>query len=247
MSTVLTLLGQKNPLRAYYFPPLNLEGPLELGLLSLHTRNVVPNVTFNNNIFYYRGNDSLVLPTDYYSRHHLSEWINSRLMGLHKAEYEALTESQRKLLGYALINISWNPTFNRVELVSAFPIPAATDRSLMMALEFCTELMPFRKNVAEFELEFYKNNLVRINCDMVRGDRWNCEASHTIYTFDCDCAPGARYQEKPNTITYFPVCDSSPLREVSVELCDQDNRLLNLRDELTLIRLHVRNRNAARI
>ena len=168
-------------------------------------------------------------------------------MGLHKAEYEALTESQRKLLGYALINISWNPTFNRVELVSAFPIPAATDRSLMMALGFRTELMPFRKNVTEFKLEFHKNNLVRINCDMVRGDRWNCEPSHTIYTFDCDCAPGARYEEKPNTITYFPVCDSSPLREVSVELCDQDNRLLNLRDELTLIRLHVRNRNAARI
>ena len=247
MSTVLTLLGHQNPLKAYYFPPLDLDGPLELGLLSLHTRNVVPNITFNNNIFYYGNKQTLVLPTDYYTLHHLSEWLNSRLMILHKEKYEQLTDSQRKLLGYALINITWNSTANRVEVLSAFSIPAEIDRSLMVALGFRTALMAFRKNIAEFEMRFYDNNIVRINCDGVRGCRRNNEASHTIYEFDCDQAPGARYEEKPPVVTYFPVCDGSSLRAVSIELCDQDNHPLNLRDHLTLIRLHVRTRHAPRI
>lgn len=241
MSTVLTLLGHQNPLRAYYFPPL--DGSWEVGLLSLHTRNVVPNVTRNNNIFYYGNGKSLVLPDDYYTLHHLSQWINSRLMGEHKAEYEALTESQRKLLGYALITITWNPTLNRVEMICAFPLPAISDRSLVQALGFETELASFRKNVAEFEMRFYSDNLVRVNCDGVRGCYHNSEPSRTIYEFDCRSAPGERFEEKPNIVTYFPVCDSSSLREVSVELCDQHNDRLNLRNELTLVRLHLRHAN----
>lgn len=243
MSTVLSLLGYENPLRAYYFPPLELHGALEVGLLSLHTRNVVPNVTFNNNIFYYDNKESLVLPPDYYTLHHLSQWINTRLMGEHKEKYEKLTDSQRKLLGYALINITWNPTLNRVEMICAFPLPANSDRSLIRALGFETELSPFRKNIAEFEMRFYSDNLVRINCDGIRGCYHNSERSHTIYEFDCNSAPGERYVEKPNKVTYFPVCDGSSLREVAIELCDQHNNSLNLRGELTLVRLHLRNAN----
>ena len=248
MAKVLSLLGKDNPLWAFYFPPLEVDGgEWELGFLSPHTRNVVPNVNFNNNIFYYRGKDSLVLPPNYYTIHQLSQWINSRLMINHKQEYEQLTESQRKILGYGLINITWNPTLSRVEMICAFPLPAATDRSLVLALGFESELMAFRKNIAESDMRFYKDNIIRVNCDVVRGCRHNSDPSRTIYEFDCIDSPGARYEEKTSVVTYFPVTDGSSLREVCVELCDQHNKPLNLLGELTLVRLHLRPRNASRI
>lgn len=61
MSTVLTLVGDQNPLRVSYFPPLELNGSSEIGLLSLYCRNVVPNVTEANNRFYYDGEKKVVV------------------------------------------------------------------------------------------------------------------------------------------------------------------------------------------
>ena len=132
-------------------------------------------------------------------------------------------------------------------MVCAFLLPAVTRRSLVLALGFKSELMGFRKNIAESDMRFYKDNIILVNCDVVRGGRHNNDPSRTIYEFDCIDSPGARYEEKTSVVTYFPVTDSSSLREVCVELCDQPNTPLNLLGELTLIRLHLRPRNASRI
>ena len=211
-------------------------GELEIGLLSLHTRNVVPNVTEANNVFYY-GNDKYleVLP-GYYNIDQLTHAINNHLMGQHRDVYEKLTETQRKLLGYSLIRIGWNPSLERVEVYFAFPIKAHGDHSLVAALGFDVDaLMALRVNIAEREMRFYQYNIIRVNCYDVHGDYQNGERSRTIFEFDCNHRPAERYEEKPNVVTYFPVCDRMSLREVRLELCDRQNNPINQLHKLTLI------------
>ena len=62
MTKVLVLAGDKNPLKVSFFPPLDLETEYELGLLSVHGRNVVPNITRANNCFHYDQEKQVSIP-----------------------------------------------------------------------------------------------------------------------------------------------------------------------------------------
>lgn len=242
MATIISLMGRENPLEARFFPPL--EGRWELGMLSLHSRNIVPNITEANNIFYYDREQSLKVPVGYYNLDQLAHAINNQLLGKHSEDYQKLTEAQKKLLGYSLIKIGWNPTLERVEVFSAFSISSRGNCNLIRALGFEVDtLMALRTNVAEREMCFYADNIIKVNCPDVRGGYSNGKRCKTIYEFDCDQQPGARFTEKPNLVTYFPVLDRSSLRQVKVELCNGKNELLNLNNELTLVRLHLRDAN----
>lgn len=238
MSNVLSLSGVGNPLVASFFPPL--DGQWEIGLLSLYGWNAVPNVTTRNNMFHYDNNRTLVLPTGSYTLGELAHALNIRLMIDNPQKYEGLSEPQKKMLGYALINVTLNPLLNRVELVCAFKVSPAENHSLTRALGFTSELMAFRKNVAEEGMKFGRDNVIRVNCDVVQGCYNNGERSRTIYEFVCQQNSGERFQEKVENIVYFPVSGSSSLREVRVELCDRNNQRLDLRGELSLVRLHLR-------
>lgn len=101
--------------------------------------------------------------------------------------------------------------------------------------------MALRTNIAEREMRFYLDNIIKVNCPNVRGGYNNDKRCRTIYEFDCEQRPGERFTEKPNLVSYFPVLDRSSLREVSIELCNGRDEPLNLDNELTLVRLHLRN------
>lgn len=239
MSTVVSLTGTQNPLKVQFFPPI--EGWWEVGLLSLQSRNTVPNITACNNIFYYGKGRHFEVPTGYYTLSQLAHVINIRLSGLHREEYEKLTEPQRKLLGFSLIKIGWNSQQNRVEILSALPITAHGDHSIVAALGFeSDELMAMRVNIAEGEMHFYDENLICVECSDVVGGFRNGVRGRTIYEFNCLQRAGERYEEKPNIVTYFPVCNRTSLRELEITLCDGENKPLNLLNELTLVRLHLK-------
>lgn len=239
MSTVISLTGTENPLKVQFFPPL--EGSWELGLLSLHSRNIVPNITMANNMFYYGKGDQIEVPPGHYNLDQLTHSINNQLMSKHGEDYVKLTNAQRQLLGYSLIKISWNPLLQRVEFFCAFQVRAHGDHSVVAALGFESDvLMAMRVNIAEREMRFYKDNIIKVKCSDVVGSFENGVRGKTIYEFDCHAPAGERYVEKPNIVTYFPVCDKSSLRELHILLADRLSRPLNLIHELTLVRLHLR-------
>lgn len=242
MSTVISLLNRGNPLQAEFFPPL--EGQFEIGLLSIHTRNIVPNISSKNNMFYYEFENNthfVEVAEGYYTLPQLAQFLNFHLMNKHYNEYKKLTQKQSQSMGYGLIKIDMDLGLERVQLICGFPVPVSGDRSLMPALGFEGHtLTSLRTNVAERKMQFYSDNIIRVNCSDVRGGYQNGVRSNTIYEFDCIQKPGERFVEKPSIITYFPVSDRSSLRQVRVELVDKDNRPLNLLRELTLVRLHIR-------
>lgn len=235
-------MGMENPLRVQFFPPL--EGEWELGFLALYTKNIIPNITKANNILYYKKDDYMEIPIGHYDLNQLTHAINIHLMGKHQEDYEKLTPSQRKNLGYSLIKIGYNTLQQRVEVFSAFHITAHGDHNIMTALGFeSDDLMAMRVNIAEREMRFNKNNMVKINCSDVVGGFENGVRGKNIYEFFCGMHPGERYVEKANIVTYFPVCDKTSLRELQILLCDHKNKPLNLLGEPTLVRLHLRHAN----
>lgn len=242
MSTVVSLMGKENPLQAEFFPPL--EGEFEIGLLSVHTRNIVPNITSKNNMFYYSYEDKLhfiEITEGYYNLHNIAQFLNFHLMNNHFKYYKTLSHNESKAMGYGLIKIDWNPGTERVELICGFPVQVAGDRSLMPALGYEGHtLTRLRTNIAERKMQFFSDNIIRIICSDVRGSYLNGVRSNTIYEFDCNYRLGERFTEKPNSVTYFPVSDRSSLRQLRVELVDKENKPLNLLRELTLVRLHIR-------
>lgn len=136
-------------------------------------------------------------------------------MNAHANVYNGLTEMQRATLGQGLIMIKWNSLYERVEVVCGLNIQVVGDCSLMDPLGFKGHtLQALRTNIAEGDMQFYLNNIIRVNCYDVRGGYENDERGKTIYEFDCLRHPGERYEEKPNFVTYFPVSDRTSLREV---------------------------------
>ena len=246
MSTVLTLVGDQNPLRVSYFPPLELNGSSEIGLLSLYCRNVVPNVTEANNRFYYDRGNVVVVPVGYYPLSELASTLNKLLHAKHPEVI--LDEKHRKSMGHDLVQILWNPALAKVEMVCCFRVNSdAVPFNLVKALGFASALPAYQKCVAENEMKFRSNDLMRVNCDAVKGCYHNNVPTQTILEFDCRAPPGSRFEEKPTVVTYFAVCEKTALREVGVTLCDQQNRPLRLNGESIVVRLHLRSRNAVSI
>jgi len=80
---------------------------------------------------------------------------------------------------------------------------------------------------------------VTVSC--CEGDYRNGQTSHVVYQFTPGVAPGYRLTETATTVTYHPVI-TDRLDEITVQVIDQDGRLVNFRDELISIRLHFRRR-----
>lgn len=66
MSFALTLTSKTNVLQASYSPTIDLEGDYEIGLILLETFNSIPNITHENNCFYYDSSKVIELPEGSY-------------------------------------------------------------------------------------------------------------------------------------------------------------------------------------
>ena len=246
MTKVLVLAGDKNPLKVSFFPPLDLETEYELGLLSVHGRNVAPNITRANNCFHYDQEKQISVPPGYYTIPELSECLDRLLIQAHPTKIEDATH--RKQMNHNLVRLTWNSVIERLELLCCFRVdPKMVPFNLVKALGFEEVIPAYKKTIAENEMKFYLNGLMRVNCDVVKGCYYNGEPTQTVHEFSCTASPGARFEEKPPVVSYFPVCERSSLSEVRATLCNQQNDPLNLRDQLLVVRLHLRRQNASGI
>lgn len=244
---ILTLTAWENPLQATYFPPLELQGECELGLLSVRARNLTPNVTMLNNLLSCAAGNTIELAPGYYSIGQISKTLDANLKA--KWAHVLENESHQKQMGNKLIEIHWNPTISRVELQCFMPVEVTCVRNICASLGFEAgqTLEAYRRHRAENAPRFYECNLVRVNCPGVRGCYYNGVRSQTLHEFDCVTAPGEPFEERPPIVTYHPVCERQSLREVRVEICNEQNIPWNTSNTLIVVRLHLRAKNASGI
>ena len=79
-------------------------------------------------------------------------------------------------MNHNLVRLSWNPVIRRVEFMCCFRVePKMVPFNLLKALGFHDAIPAYKKVVAENEMSFYSNDLMRVNCDVVKGCYYNGE------------------------------------------------------------------------
>lgn len=228
-SIALTLSGRGSSLHANYFPPIDLgeEHSFECGLLNLNTWNTIPNIDESNDEFFYKKSgeysEIVKIPHGSYEIKDLAQYLQNELK-LREVEFELIV----------------NQNALRCEMKCSAEIIFNTEISLGPLLGFgYVDLIQGRWHYSTETPEIIKINVIRVNCDIVKGAYFNNENAHTIHEFTPSIPAGYKISETPKHIIYFPITVRS-IREINISLCDQNNKLINFRNEIITLRIHIR-------
>ena len=82
-------------------------------------------------------------------------------------------------------------------------------------------------------------NSMLVNIDIILGSYVNGTMKNTIYSFFPKVCPGYKIIEMPINLVYLPITLDT-IDRLGVSITDQDDHLLNLRNEKLTIRFHIR-------
>ena len=80
---------------------------------------------------------------------------------------------------------------------------------------------------------------ILVNIDIISGSYVNGTTKNTIYSFFPKVSPGYKIIETPVNLVYLPITLDT-IDRLGVSITDQDDHLLNLRNEKLTIRFHIR-------
>ena len=82
-------------------------------------------------------------------------------------------------------------------------------------------------------------NSILVNIDIILGSYVNGTTKNTIYSFFPKVSPRYKIIELPVNLVYLPIMLDT-IDSLEVLIMDQDNHLLNLRNQKLMIRFHIR-------
>ena len=82
-------------------------------------------------------------------------------------------------------------------------------------------------------------NSILVNIDIIGGSYVNGKLKNTIYSFFPTVSPGYKIIESPVNLVYLPLLIDT-ISDINTSITDQDDNLLNLRNEKLSIRFHIR-------
>jgi len=92
---------------------------------------------------------------------------------------------------------------------------------------------------AKHTIQILPVNSILVHCDLASGSYLNGQMEPIVYSFFPQVEPGEKIIEKPVEYIYLPV-SSDIIRRMTVWLTDQNQNLLDLREEELTIRFHLR-------
>lgn len=228
MSITLTLNGDSSVLTADYFPPLELNGKYVCGLIDFQTYNSIPNIDEENNLFYI-ADKTFKIPEGSYEISDIEDYLRKELKS---ANYQA-----------AFILKANNNTL-KSEITSTERIFFDKDNTIGPLLGFSKrELKANATHVSDLPVNIIQVNAIHIDCNIIHGSFINGQRAHTIHEFSPNVAPGYKIVEVPKNVIYLPV-NVKRISSLTLEVCDQDGKLINFRGETITVRLHLKPENA---
>ena len=82
-------------------------------------------------------------------------------------------------------------------------------------------------------------NSILVNIDIISGSYVNGTTKNTIFSFFTKVSPGYKIIESPVNLVYLPITLDN-IYSLTASITDQDDNLLNLRNEKLTIRFHIR-------
>ena len=228
-SLTLTLSGRSSILKSNYFPPIELPRDRQyyIGLVEIFTYNSIPNISRGQNRLYYTKNSSeqqfIEIPTGSYEIVDINKYLTAQL------NTKDVT-----------FDLKVNKNTLRCKISSSASIHFTKPDSIGSILGFERKILKSSVNhTGDFPVNIINHNVFRISCNIATGSYINGEKSHIIHEFYPKVAPGYKLSEIPTPIIYLPI-NTSLIDFIELKIIDQNNQLIDFRQEEIIIRLHIK-------
>ena len=209
----------------------------EIALVNLETYYSFPNIDENNNVFVYsydNGNswEKIKIPVGSYEIYDLNNTIHFEMEK--RGHYDEINNEN-------YINISANSNTLKSVLIieQGYQVDFNHKNSLAKVLGFTGTKYEEGFHESENVVNILTINSILVNIDMISGSYVNGATKNTIYSFFPKVSPGYKIIESPVNLVYLPLILDT-IDNLNVSLTDQDDHLLNLRNEKLTIRFHIR-------
>lgn len=101
-------------------------------------------------------------------------------------------------------------------------------------------LFPNVTHISENTVNISRVNAISVECNLITNSYNYGKPVHILHTFYPLVPPGYKIVEIPRDI-YLPI-NTNRINEIVLKIVDQDGKLINFRNELITVRLHLRER-----
>ena len=216
---------------------LDKEKVYEIALVNLETYYSFPNIDETNNVFVYspdNGNSwvKIKIPEGSYEIDDINNTIQHEMEK--RTHYDEINEDY-------YINIAPNTNTLKSVLIleKGYQVDFNHQNSLAKVLGFTGTKYTEGFHESENVVDILRINSILVNIDIISGSYVNGTTKSTIYSFFPDVSPGYKIIESPVNLVYLPITLDT-IDSLNVTITDQDDHLLNLRNEKLTIRFHIR-------
>lgn len=217
------LTGRGSVLNCEVYPPCDISnGTYVLGLVEITTFNSIPNIETGVNDKFYYGNEEITFPEGSYEVEDMEKFILDHI--------KPGTE----------FSLKPNNNTLKAEIRCSEIIDFKKPHTIGPMLGFTTNKLDInKKHTSDVGVDILRVSSIRVHCNIVQGSYDNGTQTHTLHEIHLTVPPGFKIISIPTTIIYLPV-NVKQITNLTIELRDQDNRLINLRNEVVTLRLHLK-------
>ena len=209
----------------------------EISLVNLETYYSFPNIDETNNVFVYspdNGNSwvKITISEGNYEINDINGTIQHEMKK--RGHYDEINEDY-------YINIAPNTNTLKSVLIleKGYQVDFNHQNSLAKILGFTGAKYTEGFHESENVVDILRINSILVNIDIISGSYVDGTAKSTIYSFFPKVSPGYKIIESPVNLVYLPITLDT-IDSLNVTITDQDDHLLNLRNEKLTIRFHIR-------
>ena len=216
---------------------LDKDKEYEIALVNLETYYSFPDIDETNNVFVYSPDNGslwvkIKIPEGNYEIDDINNTIQHEMEK--RGHHDPINEDY-------YINISANSNTLKSVLIQEkdYQVDFNHQNSLAKVLGFTNAKYTKGFHESENPVNILSINSILVNIDIISGSYVNGTTKNTIYSFFRKVSPGYKIIEKPVNLVYLPITLDT-IDRLGVSITDQDDHLLNLRNENLTIRFHIR-------
>ena len=232
--------GNESSFNTRFTPKIELDKDkvYEIALVNLETFYSFPNIDDSNNVFVYSPDngtswEKIKIPIGSYEIEDVNDAIQSEMRkGGH---YDDINDEY-------YINISANSNTLKSILIieTGYQVDFNQQNNLSKVLGFTGTKYTEGFHESENVVDILSINSILVNVDnIIAGSYVNGKTKNTIYSFFPDVSPGYKIIESPVNLVYLPLILNT-IDNFNITITDQDDHILNLRNEKLTIRFHIR-------
>lgn len=237
--------GRESELTSKFNPPIELDPNKEhlIGLIDLETFNSIPNVDITNNKFYYTIDNKekvFEIPIGQYEINDLEKYIRRQLGVTFDADEHYYQKHYAKLSSQSFFKLTPNVNTLKCSLICSYKIDFTKGDSIGELFGFSKRTLdPYKIHESDNTVDILKVNVLQIDCSIATSSYKNGKLGHILYQFFPSVPPGYKIVQEPSTIIYLPV-NTLTFDTITVKVLDQDDNLVNFRNEKLTLRLSLK-------